>query len=540
MFEAIICIQKEGSKGLVYIIFLLALIHFLVMIFIRKHNNYHNDHAVSLFFIYNLALPVLFVFFNLYITKTNRSSQLLRSCLDFLGLALPQFEINLFSYANTVRIINVCLFIIPCFAMLFSLEHCNLAFLKRRFLKINYLVFTLIFILLFDPFVWTQIYYAICPDLISFSAIVTVQQGIEITSRAFCWLSIIISNLILLFKAKRTSFIRGFFLNDIMTLLCHMAATLCYLWVFRNYPVYFFKANKVIGKIRYLDIGYKLDPQVQRVFTFFFSLLFIVLIFLWMYRASQALSTVQDKARSGRGDADVFAKIFSHYVKNELLVMRGLVQNALDLEDPEEKNFVLKQAELHISEIYNHTNRLHDLMSIRKVVFKQLTVDDWLGRGLDVFAQQCPNAVVKKDIRFHGFITIDSLLLGETLVNLLKNSYEAIELFKLSEKNVPDEIELSIFDMDDWLFVQVTDHGIGMDNEQIRKAFHPFFSTKKTKTNWGIGLYTCRKVVQLHHGYIEIISNIQTLPRKTTVTLALPVLSRNADLLHISPETDLL
>ena len=275
-----------------------------------------------------------------------------------------------------------------------------------------------------------------------------------------------------------------------------------------------------------MDVGFNLDLQAQIVFTIFFSGLFTLLALLWLYRAWKAISTVREKSNAGRGDVEVFARIFSHYVKNELLVMRGLAIKAREEGNPEKRSQTLSEIEKTIEEMYSHTNRLHDLMSVRKVVFKRLTVDDWVDKAMAVFLQQCPDAVVQKDVRYHGFITIDSLLLGEVLVNLLKNSYEAIELFRLSEAEIPEEIRLSVFYMDGWLFVQVMDHGIGMDPEQIKKAFRPFFSTKKAKTNWGIGLYTCRKVVQLHRGYIEIVSNTQSTPRRTTATLAIPMIKQ--------------
>jgi signal transduction histidine kinase len=46
----------------------------------------------------------------------------------------------------------------------------------------------------------------------------------------------------------------------------------------------------------------------------------------------------------------------------------------------------------------------------------------------------------------------------------------------------------------------VWDNGPGLDGEQARRAFDPFYTTKTKGT--GLGLATCRRIIEAHAGRI--------------------------------------
>jgi len=73
----------------------------------------------------------------------------------------------------------------------------------------------------------------------------------------------------------------------------------------------------------------------------------------------------------------------------------------------------------------------------------------------------------------------------------------------------------------DKVFVEVTDTGIGMDDETRRCCLEPFFSTKNHQGAKGLGLSHVYGIVQRHQGQIEI----DTHPGKgTTMRLVFPAL----------------
>src|SRR5262245_35389212 len=107
----------------------------------------------------------------------------------------------------------------------------------------------------------------------------------------------------------------------------------------------------------------------------------------------------------------------------------------------------------------------------------------------------------------------------QVLMNLLINSRQAMPqggliLIKLGYDTPTQMVELV-----------VRDTGSGMTPEVMRKIFDPFFSTKagpdaSGKGGTGLGLATCRDIIEAHHGRIRVDS---TVGKGTAFTIKLPV-----------------
>ncbi len=72
----------------------------------------------------------------------------------------------------------------------------------------------------------------------------------------------------------------------------------------------------------------------------------------------------------------------------------------------------------------------------------------------------------------------------------------------------------------DALIIEFVDTGIGIPPEHLDKAMEPFFTTKEEGKGTGLGLAICRRIIQEHHGSIQLSSE---LGRGTTVRVALPI-----------------
>jgi signal transduction histidine kinase len=72
--------------------------------------------------------------------------------------------------------------------------------------------------------------------------------------------------------------------------------------------------------------------------------------------------------------------------------------------------------------------------------------------------------------------------------------------------------------------IKIADSGIGIDSEDFSKLFQKFSRIQNQFSNavsgTGLGLYFCKKIVELHHGTIQVES---TLNRGTTFTITVPV-----------------
>jgi len=99
-------------------------------------------------------------------------------------------------------------------------------------------------------------------------------------------------------------------------------------------------------------------------------------------------------------------------------------------------------------------------------------------------------------------IEIDPGLIRSALVNILENAMEAC-IDDTGEKVYQIDFQLRRSDKE--IQFDITDNGSGMDEEQKKKIFTIFYSTKGSKGT-GLGLFIANKAVQKHGGCISVES----------------------------------
>jgi signal transduction histidine kinase/putative methionine-R-sulfoxide reductase with GAF domain len=119
---------------------------------------------------------------------------------------------------------------------------------------------------------------------------------------------------------------------------------------------------------------------------------------------------------------------------------------------------------------------------------------------------------VQKEFEPLPLITVDREQIKQVILNLLMNAIQAM----------PGGGQLSMsgrFSRDGyWVELTVQDSGVGIPPEDLDKLFDPFFSTKEGGI--GLGLSIAHRIIDQHHGKIEVESN----PGKGTLfTISLPV-----------------
>jgi PAS domain S-box-containing protein len=110
----------------------------------------------------------------------------------------------------------------------------------------------------------------------------------------------------------------------------------------------------------------------------------------------------------------------------------------------------------------------------------------------------------------------DSQWINQVFLNLLSNAY----------KYTPSggTIGISAKVKDDFLYIKITDSGIGMSTDEQKKLFTKFFRAENPETiiagGTGLGLWISRSLVEMHGGEILVMSK----PRKgSTFTIKLPI-----------------
>ena len=104
------------------------------------------------------------------------------------------------------------------------------------------------------------------------------------------------------------------------------------------------------------------------------------------------------------------------------------------------------------------------------------------------------------------------------LVNLCKNSIEAIdELIRSGVLNKTPRIEIKAYTSGDFLYLDVTDNGIGIEKKNYKLIFTAGYTTKKSGT--GLGLHSSANFVIGSGGKIYSLS--EGIGKGTTMRIML-------------------
>ena len=109
--------------------------------------------------------------------------------------------------------------------------------------------------------------------------------------------------------------------------------------------------------------------------------------------------------------------------------------------------------------------------------------------------------------------------LQQVLVNLMNNAMDAVEENRAQpEKEI--RIKTRIKD-NETVRIDVTDTGIGISPENMRKIFTPFFTTKPVGKGTGLGLAVCYGIIDKMGGKMDVTSE---LGEGTTFSIVLPLI----------------
>jgi signal transduction histidine kinase len=227
-------------------------------------------------------------------------------------------------------------------------------------------------------------------------------------------------------------------------------------------------------------------------------------------KAQERLREVESLAAMGRVMSEV-----AHDIKTPLLAMSGLtriVERTLGKDNPSREKLTL---------VIRETERLERLMQDMMAFSRPMKLDRTTGH-IDQVVKECLELVESKarerSITLHGQsaknlqpVSFDGLRMKQLLINLLTNAVEA------SPKG--ETVTVQSYQKRKTMFLDIIDHGCGVPQDKREKIFSPFFTTKQEGT--GLGLSIVKKIVEAHHGHLEILDN----PEKgVTFRVAIPTM----------------
>jgi len=215
------------------------------------------------------------------------------------------------------------------------------------------------------------------------------------------------------------------------------------------------------------------------------------------------------------------AAAFAHEIRNPLTTVRGFIQYL----STNNRHHELPQFSKLILEELDRTNTIiTDFLSLSKPGYdarKTYVVESILKETIDLIypTAQLQNIKIEWDLSSSHLIHVDKKLLKQTLLNIFKNSMEAIE-------NKHQHTDGKIFVTtatrpNEKVLILIEDNGIGLTPQEIKQMGLPFYTTKAKGT--GIGTIVINKLVRDMNGTIHYYSQKN---QWTRVEILLPIVEK--------------
>ena len=327
--------------------------------------------------------------------------------------------------------------------------------------------------------VWIVLYLAVSVVLMLLEYRATTMPVFRCNFRYVLLSVVSISALYLLYASKDPAQIYNMFVSEYIRLgiSSYISPTLPALgWLVLGLCTVFFVGLGSYAMVRYTQLNYDDDRQdmiLQRKF---------------------------DAAGMG-------ISVFVHGVKNQLLSSRVLhkkLSRALAAEPPDLAQARVCAAQLNeLNEgMLRRMDELYRTVKSNAISLRPVPAAELARAAVERFHGKYPGRPVEVELATDRPVLADLGHLSEAVCNLLCNGYEAAVQAGREEPRVSLRIRAERM----WTVVAVEDNGPGIPAENRGKIFDPFFTSKNTNYNWGMGLYYVRKIVQSHLGKLRLES----------------------------------
>jgi PAS domain S-box-containing protein len=200
----------------------------------------------------------------------------------------------------------------------------------------------------------------------------------------------------------------------------------------------------------------------------------------------------------------------AHDLRNPLaIIVNGIELLKIKLhEHPDDKvTSSIDMIQRATERIRHQVDDVMDYVSTRTLNLSECSV-------IDLIESSIENVIIPDNVQIKYSkdadtkITCDENQMIIVFANLILNSIQSI-----GSNNGIINIVWTV--ENDQMVIECTDSGPGMSEEIIGKIFEPFFTTKQSGT--GLGLVSCKKIMEQHGGTISASNN------PTTFTIKLPI-----------------
>lgn len=154
------------------------------------------------------------------------------------------------------------------------------------------------------------------------------------------------------------------------------------------------------------------------------------------------------------------------------------------------------------AEIIRHLRKLVSKQAPQK---KEADISELIKESMNLVVTDTKKYRVKTKLEQDSdlpLVVVDPIQIEQVILNLVKNSIEAMHQVKNTARELTIRTEIN---GEDNIQVTVSDTGPGMDEQTKRQIFEPFVTTKEG-AGMGMGLSISRSIIEAHHGNLWVES----------------------------------
>ena len=262
-----------------------------------------------------------------------------------------------------------------------------------------------------------------------------------------------------------------------------------------------------------------------------FSMTYTILKFIRKNNAyRKMMKKAKEEAESLAETKALFVATVSHEIRTPINIISGFSEqlSKTDLDEEQEDQLgAIRQSCSHLLDLTNAVLDFSKLennkLTLDEQPFKPKTLVSTISSILKKTAEE-NNVQIETEIdeSVPNFLIGDSFRLRQVLLNLVGNSIKftsngTVEIYLSCGEVKNNSIDFKI---------QISDDGIGMNKEQLKKVFNEFEQADKTTTRrfggTGLGLSITKKLIELQNGTIKMES-IEGVGTTVNVTIPLKV-----------------
>ena len=222
---------------------------------------------------------------------------------------------------------------------------------------------------------------------------------------------------------------------------------------------------------------------------------------------------------------ETVARKLAHEIKNPLTPIQLSIDSLREKykvklnNDGKEFEKYLETIDRQVKDIEKLVNEFSNFARMPSPLLKKIDIVKITNKSVDLIKVTSKSSINLIKNTKNVFINGDEDQLNRVFINLIKNSEEAFLEKFAKDPNFKGNIDIEIYDNNDYIFIKLTDNGIGITD--AKKAMTPYFTTKKTGT--GLGLPIVTKIINEHSGNFSIKN--KTNESGTIVKISIPKLN---------------